>query len=355
MPSTAKRNIASIELDGTYGEGGGALLRAALAMSVLTQQPFHMTSVRGGTNHPGLDLEDSLVIQAMASACGAKVIGGAVGSQSLTFSPTHAIGPMTLRQDAESGRGRGANALVVLGSLLPIIARGGAYTELKVIGETYGNNTLTYDYFANVTLSAARRMGLYAYPRQEVSGFGRENYGEVYLEVEPSSLHGVEWLTRGAIKHCRALVVTAQLPPVIGERAVSHLERLARFSGLPMKVEAMEVPGSSPGTVVTIWAEFENGLGGIAALGSRGVRVETIAQGAFESISTFLASNATVDAHLADQMLLLGVLAEGKTAFSIPRLTQRLLTMIWVIKQFSPIHVTVTGSEGGPGTVTVQI
>ena len=349
------RTSAPIQLDGTYGEGGGALLRAALGMSALTQQPFHLTQVRGGTNHPGLDIEDALVVQAMASSCAADVVGGTVGSQSITFTPTRSLGPVSIRQDGGEVRGRGANGLVVLGSLLPVIARGGAYTELKVIGETYGNNTLTYDYFANVTLGAARRMGLYAYPRQEVSGFGRENYGEVYLDIEPSALQGVEWLSRGAMRRCQALVVTAQLPPTIGARAVSHIERLAHFSGLKMRVETQEVPGSSPGAVVTIWAEFDQGFGGVAVLASRGVRVETVAQGAFEAISTFLTSEATVDAYLADQMLLLGVLAEGRTAFTVPRLTQRLLTMIWVIKQFSPIHVTVTGSEGRPGSVTIQV
>lgn len=351
----AKVLAAAIPIDGSYGEGGGALLRAALAMSVLTQQPFHLTNIRGGTNHPGLDIEDALVVEGMAAASAAKVVGGAVGSQALTFTPMRSLGPVSLNQEVSGTRGRGANSLVVLSSLLPVIARSGVYTELKVIGETYGNNTLTYDYFANVTLQAARRMGLYAFPTLEVSAFGRENYGEVTLEVEPSALQGVEWLTRGALKRCRAEVVTAQLPPTIGARAVAHLERLAHFAGLPMRVTAQEVAGSSPGVVVTIWAEFERGIGGVAQLGSRGVRVETVAQGAFEAISTFLTSDATVDAHLADQVLLLGVLAQGKTAFTVPRITQRLLTMIWVIKQFSPIHVTVSGSLGQPGSVTVSV
>lgn len=348
------RTSAPIELDGTYGEGGGALLRAALAMSVLTQQPFHLSQVRGGTNHPGLDIEDALIIHAMAGACGADVVGGSVGSQSVTFAPKRSLGPVRISQDADV-RGRGANGLVVLSSVLPVAARSGTYTELKMIGETYGNNTLTYDYFAHVTLGAARRMGIYAYPRLAVSGFGRENYGEVHLDVEPSAIHGVEWLTRGAMRRCNALVVTSQLPPSIGARAVAHIERLAHFSGLKMRVEAREVPGSSPGAVVTCWSEFEQGFGGVAVLGARGVRVETVAQSAFEAISSFLTSQATVDAYLADQMLLLGVLAEGRTAFTVPRLTQRLLTMIWVIKQFSPIHVTVSGTEGCPGTVTIQL
>ena len=116
MPQVA-RTSAQIQLDGTYGEGGGALLRAALAMSALTQQLLHITQIRGGTNHPGLDIEDALVVQSMASSCAAEVIGGTVGSQSLSFTPTRSLGPVTIRQDGGEVRGRGANGLVVLGFL----------------------------------------------------------------------------------------------------------------------------------------------------------------------------------------------------------------------------------------------
>jgi RNA 3'-terminal phosphate cyclase (ATP) len=354
MPASRTDSAATvIELDGSHGEGGGALLRTALTASALTQQPLHISQIRGGTNHPGLDLEDLTVLQALASSTQAEVTGGEVSSQSLTFTPKRSIGPVTLKPPASKGV-RGANGLVVLGTLLPVLARCGVYSDLSAVGETYGTNTLTYDYFAEVTLGAAKRMGLYAYPTLAVSGFGRESFGQVHLEVEPSALHGIEWKERGPMRACKGLIVSSQLPPTIGSRAVQHLERLAQFSGLPLKLEAREVPGSNPGLIVTLWAEFEKGLGGVANVGQRGVRVETVAQGAFEALSGFLTSDATVDAHLADQILLLAILAEGPTTFTVPRLTQRLLTMVWVIKQFTPIHIVVQGAEGRPGMVTIR-
>jgi RNA 3'-terminal phosphate cyclase (ATP) len=67
-----------------------------------------------------------------------------------------------------------------------------------------------------------------------------------------------------------------------------------------------------------------------------------------------MSSNATVDPFLADQILLTAVFAEGETNFKVSRLTQRLLTTIWVVKQFAPIHITVRGSEGSPGQVTIR-
>ena len=47
--------------------------------------------------------------------------------------------------------------------------------------------------------------------------------------------------------------------------------------------------------------------------------------------------------------------ADGdETILKVHRLTQRFLSMVWVIKQFVPIHITVKGQEGNPGTVTIR-
>ncbi len=65
-------------------------------------------------------------------------------------------------------------------------------------------------------------------------------------------------------------------------------------------------------------------------------------------------TDATVDPYLADQLLLAAISAEGETTFKTSSLTQRFLTMAWVIKQFVPIHITVKGKEGDPGLVTIK-
>ncbi len=46
-----KRMIA---LDGAQGEGGGQILRSALSLSMITGQPFTITSIRAGRAKPGL-------------------------------------------------------------------------------------------------------------------------------------------------------------------------------------------------------------------------------------------------------------------------------------------------------------
>lgn len=347
---------APIVIDGSHGEGGGALLRTALQMAAITQQPLRIVNIRTGTKNPGLTAEDITLLKALALSSSAEVLGGTVGEQSLSFLPTrHAKGLNEKLDIEEAYDGPGvASALVVLNAMVPIMARAGVYSKLLAIGETYGNNVLSYDYFANVTAQAYRRMGIYLFPEIPLAGFGRNSRGEVRLEIEPSAISGLEWDKRGKLLSVRAVIATGELSEQVGERGVQHLARLAYNAKLELESDVVQVRSKSTGAFVTVWSEFENGLIGATAMGQRGVRIEAVAQNAFEQFFIWHKTDATLDPFLADQILVAAAIAEGETSFRVPDLTRRFLTKVWVIKQFLPIHLTVRGEEGEPGVVSIK-
>lgn len=345
---------APLVLDGAHLEGGGALIRTALTISALTQQPVRISNVNAHSSTPGLNTEDVTILRAMALACGAEYAGD-FGEHELTFAPTRrAVGLNERFEPAEGSEDAHANALVVLHSLLPVMARSGVYSKLTAFGETFGHGVLSYDYFVNVTLGALRRFGLYAYPELSLAGFGRASHGEVRLEIEPSALHGVDWTTRGELISCCAVVATAELSREVSARGAAHLNLLARNSKLPLQVESFDVRSRKAGAFVTIFAEFENGFGGATAMGRRGVRMEQIAQTAFDAFHEWYKGTWSVDSFLADQLLITASMAESESTFTVPKITERFLTTVWVIKQFLPIRITVRGQEGEPGVVTVR-
>ncbi len=145
------------------------------------------------------------------------------------------------------------NALVVANALLPILARSGVYSTLNCRGETYGNNVLTYDYFANVTLAALKRMGLYAYSALNASGYGRGSRGEVSLEIEPSHMDGLRWPDRGKLVAVRAIVSTSELPDLVAQRGIAHLARLGYYANLNLETETVHAKGRAPGAFATVW------------------------------------------------------------------------------------------------------
>lgn len=344
-----------ILIDGSHGEGGGALVRTCLVMASLTQQPVRIEGVRSGTKFPGLDYEDLLLLRALAKCSAAETTGAQVGSTTVSFLPTRRSKGLNENLDlpADEANHRSASVPVVLCSLLPVLARTGTYSEVSLSGETYGARSLSFDYFQNVTVPVLQKMGLYAFPDQESAGFGRESRGSVTMSVEPSAVQGIDWSSRGKLIGGRAMVTTAELPTAVANRAINHLEKMAQNSKLPMEIEANPVDSHSPGAFVTVWAQFERGMGGGTSMGQRGLRIEHLVQSAFEETLAWISTDATVDPFLADQLLIPACLAEGETVFKTSRLTKRFLTAIWVIKQFLPIHITVRGSEDHAGVVTV--
>ncbi|MBS1724002.1 MAG: RNA 3'-terminal phosphate cyclase [Armatimonadetes bacterium] len=352
---TARSPAQTVVINGAHGEGGGALLRTALAMSALTQLPLRVHGVRGAMRRQGLNSEDLTFLQALAESCQAAVSGDELESKELTFAPSrppqrldHQFDVSAHEQGAVSG-----SAPVIVESLTPVLCRAGAYSRLSILGETHGQNTLGFDALEHVVTSVHRSQGVCVFPSLAWAGFGSASKGELLLEVEPSVPTALEWSDRGRLLELRATVSLGELSEDIGERGAKRLRQVFSERGHEIEVDVQVLRSRGPGASVTVWAQFERGAGSGTALGQRGLRIEAVADNAVRSFDEWFQSDATLDSFLADQVLLIAALAEGRTVYSTPRVTRRLVTMSWVIKQFLPIHITVKGEEGYPGTVTV--
>ena len=76
-----------IQIDGSQGEGGGQILRTALALSLVTGQPFRMERIRAGRQKPGLLRQHLTAVEAAKAIGCADVTGVQLGSQVLEFRP----------------------------------------------------------------------------------------------------------------------------------------------------------------------------------------------------------------------------------------------------------------------------
>ncbi|MBS1717026.1 MAG: hypothetical protein JSS72_04775 [Armatimonadetes bacterium] len=349
------RARGTITIDGAHGEGSGALFRTAVTMSVLTQQAVHIENIRGASSFPGLDAEDIQFLRALQASSKADVERDEVGSSKLTFAPTRKACKLEMELPDIEGSRRNPNALVVQGSLIPVLARAGAYSVLESRGETYGFNSLTYDYFVGVSSYALGAMGINAMPELIKAGYGRDSFGELKMEIEPSAVQGIEWTDRGKRLSCNAIITTSNLPQSIAHRGTAHLAKLAAHAGIEVTPMIREVPAERPGVFVTMYATYQRGVGGATAMGARSVRMEHLVQTAFQQTMQWMSGPETTDPFVADQLLIPAMLAEGPTTFTTSCLTLRFLTTVWVMKQFVPIRVTISGQQDGPGAVNIRM
>ena len=84
MPSSQQ----FIEIDGSYGEGGGQVLRSSLSLAAITGQPIRIEHIRAKRQKPGLAAQHLTAVRAAATICQAQLQGDALESMTLEFIPS---------------------------------------------------------------------------------------------------------------------------------------------------------------------------------------------------------------------------------------------------------------------------
>ena len=84
-----------LEIDGSFGEGGGAILRLSAAFSVLFDQPIKINNIRANRPKPGLRLQHLLGLKTLAYLTGSSFSSPhgecQVGTRELVFTPKSKI------------------------------------------------------------------------------------------------------------------------------------------------------------------------------------------------------------------------------------------------------------------------
>jgi RNA 3'-terminal phosphate cyclase (ATP) len=75
-------------VDGSYGEGGGQIVRTAVSLSVVTGKPIQIINIRSKRNNPGLRPQHLSAVKAVADLFHAKVENLKVGADWIRFIPS---------------------------------------------------------------------------------------------------------------------------------------------------------------------------------------------------------------------------------------------------------------------------
>jgi RNA 3'-terminal phosphate cyclase (ATP) len=347
-----------ITIDGSYGEGGGQVLRTSLTLSALLNQPMRIEKIRAGRRNPGLQAQHLTGVRATAQVCGAELQGAELGSQTLTFIPRSLprAGEYTFDvAEARKGGSAGATSLVFQTLLLPLAFAPGT-SRLTIQGGTHVAWSPPFHYLEQVYLPILARAGLEAAVEIERWGWYPIGGGAIRAEIKgPEGLVGVNLTERGELIRLSGISALSNLPRHIVERQRKRAVGILRAEGFAPEIEMVDAPSSGQGTCVFLLAEYENGRAGFTALGARGKPAEKVAEEACRDFLAYHRSGAGLDMHLADQLILPLALAQGSSAFTTCRLTQHLRTNIWVVEQFLEVRFEVEGKEGGKGRVTIHV
>lgn len=338
---------AWIEIDGSKGEGGGQILRTALGLALVTGRPFRIRNVRARRKNPGLMRQHLAAVRAAAAVGQAAVRGAALGSSALDFEPG-VVTPGEFRFDT----GSAGSVTLVLQTILPALISAAEPSRLILQGGTHNPLAPPAEFLVRSFCPILARMGANARIGLRRHGFFPAGGGEIEVTIEPAAaLRPVELLERGAAASQSARAIVSRLPTSIAERELRVLRRQLEWPNGAFGVQAVDdSPG--PGNLVLLELEYEKVTEVVTAFGTRGVPAESVAQAAADEARRYLASNAPVGPHLADQLLVPMALAGGGS-FRATELTPHAITNIETVQRFIDLPIQTRREPAGAWRVSV--
>lgn len=340
-------------IDGTHGEGGGAIIRTATALSALTGRGIRLDNIRAGQPNPGLATQHLAAVRAAASVCDGHLVGDSLASRTLTFFPR--TRPKAGSYNFDAG-GTGAATLILLTVFLPLVFAAGR-SVLRIKGCTHAPLSPPYDYVADLLLPALARVGVPAKSARKAWGLAPKGEGLITLEIEGDTARRIAPLSaveRGAFKRVSGRAAAANLPVHVPQRLADRAKAGLRRLSPRAAITGESVHAASPGAALFLIAEYEKGYGGSSALGDQNRSSESVADEAVAALLAYHQLGAAFDRYLGDQLLPFLAFASGPSEFTVAAATDQLRTNAWVTEQFGLAHVAIEPWRDGGALVRVN-
>jgi RNA 3'-terminal phosphate cyclase (ATP) len=330
-----------IRIDGSSGEGGGQILRSSLSLSLATGKAFRIENIRAKRERPGLLRQHLTAVLAASEIGEAEVEGAALGSMTLTFIPG----------TVKSGKhrfviGTAGSSTLVFQTILPALMMNAGPSSITIEGGTHNQAAPPFDFLEKCFLPIINRLGPKVSVNLQRYGFYPAGGGCFTATVEPCERLSVIDLTeRGDITRRSVLAIVANLSPAIARREIDTAAHLLNWEKECMQI--VETRNSvGPGNVVMIEVGTSTGMTELfCGFGRLGASAESVATEAVKEARSYIASEAAVGEHLADQLLLPFALAGGGV-FTASKLNRHARTNMDVVSTFLPVRFEIHEESG---------
>ena len=332
-----------MKLDGSYGEGGGQILRTAVALSAVTGEPVEINNIRKNRPKPGLSPQHVKAVQSAAALCDGEVGGCSLHSTELTFIPGKINGGAYYIDIGTAG-----SITLLLQCLMPIAMHSPDTVRLKISGGTDVSWSPTIDYMRFVTNLALSRMGYDGSINLVRRGYYPRGEGCVEAVIAPAKLKRMEFETN-TCSVIHGISHSSRLPAHVAQRQADSARKLLQQEGFDTRIAIETKDEISTGSGLTLWC----GYMGASALGKPGLPAEKVGSLAADLILSELKSQAGVDEYLADQLIpYMGLAGGGSFTTRIISLHTR--TNIWVTELFLDVKFNIQELETGLFRVSIM-
>jgi RNA 3'-terminal phosphate cyclase (ATP) len=324
-----------ITIDGAQKSGSGTIVRYAVALAALLGQPLRLFNARAKRPKPGLRPQHLSSVLACAELCEAHTAGVSVGCREFTFVPGTRIRGGSFAWDI----GTAGSATMLALSIVPVACFADSPVTARITGGVFQDFAPSPHHMQHVLAPLLQRMGVTVELTVVRAGYVPRGAGVIELKVTPvrPPLKALTLVEQGRVQQVSGIAFSSHL----AEREVS--ERMARVceqrlaeAGLPCRIERVsDTTAVHAGASLAVWAESATGcVLGADRAGALRRSSEAIGRFVAARLLEDLSTGATVDRHVADQLVLFAALADGTSRYVVPRQTEHLESNVWLAEQF---------------------
>ena len=295
-----------IEIDGSFGEGGGQILRTSLSLAALTGKSVHVVRIRSRRRKPGLMRQHLACVKAVMEISGGAAEGDELNSQELVFEPGK----------LRSGNyrfvvGSAGSAVLIAQTVLPCLLCAEGKSTVVIEGGTHAANAPVAEFFERVYLPCLRRMGAEISCTLDRVGFYPAGGGAMTLEISPLKCwRHLELMDTGTLRKARLVALSHGIDPKIGENELLFC-RAELKDDVPFTSESRMVDSSGPGNVMFAELEFEHITELFSVCGDFDISRREVGMRVARMVRCYRALRVPVWRFLADQLLLPMALGAG--------------------------------------------
>jgi len=337
-----------IEIDGSYGEGGGAIVRNAVALSALTSKPISIKNIRANRPKSGLMSQHFNAVNAVALVSKAKCDKLSIGSDEIIFKPENIIGGK-FEVDIKTA---GSITMVLQAFMIPAaFAKSGV--EITIKGGTDVRWSPPVDYLQNVTLKILEKVGYTAKIDVKRRGHYPRGGGIVKVNINPIKKLNPLKLIDLEIDRIKGISHAVKLPEHVAVRQAESAEKFLKTKGFDAEIEVEHSENTlGPGSGIVLWSEGNSRVGG-SAIGERGLKAEKVGNIAAKELLYHISQNAALDKYMGDQIIPYMAIA-GNSEVKTAELTLHAITNIYIAEKLLGKKFNIDGNLGESAIISVN-
>jgi RNA 3'-terminal phosphate cyclase (ATP) len=318
-------------IDGAEKSGSGTIVRFAAGLATLLGEELHLTNIRAKREKPGLRPQHLKAVQALQQICQGSLEGGEVGSKEIRFNPGRKINGGYYEWDIGTA---GSTTLLAM-TLLPAACFAEGAVSFRISGGVFQDFAPSAYHMQHVLLAILSKMSITARLNIIRPGYVPRGGGIIEVTVEPvtGKIKPISLPNQGDVVQIEGFALSSHLKErKVSERMVEKCSEVLKATGYRAQIEIVhDTSAVQRGAALAIYAKTSSGcIIGADRAGEPRRTSEEIGRYAAHNLVEDLATGATVDRYLADQLIFYAALADGVSEYWMPKLTEHVETNLWL-------------------------